>query len=72
MNRKPRRIIVECKNVGVLRSKHIAETVKKYSYPYCPDRYDSYDIVIPRHTQVPSETRRFAKQRGTRTSRVNF
>jgi len=66
---KARRIIVECKDVGILKAKHVAATLKKYRYPYYADRYD---IFIPRRTSVPSETREYAQGRNVKIRRVRF
>jgi hypothetical protein len=69
MKRKARRIIVECKNVETLRPNHIAETIRKYKHPYYPD---SYDMIIPRRTRVPDETREFCKERKAKIRRVRL
>jgi hypothetical protein len=66
---KARRIIVECKDVETLRPQHLTETLRKYQHPYYADRYD---IIIPRRTKVPPETRELAHEKKTRIRRVRF
>ena len=67
MSGKAHRIIVECKDVKILEPRHIAVTMKKYQYPYYADRYD---IIIPRRTEVPPETRILARKKKSRIRRV--
>ena len=69
MVRKARRIIVECKDVRTLKPNHVAETIRKYRYPYYADRYD---MVVPRRTRVPSETREFCRGRKAKIRRVRL
>ena len=69
MARTARRIIVECKDVETLKPNHVTETIKKYKHPYYADRYD---MIVPRRTKVPSETREFCRERKAKIRRVRF
>ena len=40
LSKKIHRIIVEVKAVKTLKPGHIRKTIRKYKYPYFPDRYD--------------------------------
>jgi len=60
MRRKCTRIVGEIKYVKELKPSHIQKTIKKYHWPFCPNKYE---LVIPRGTKVSRETQELAKEK---------
>jgi hypothetical protein len=67
MKRKCTRIVGEIKYVKELKPSHIEKTIKKYHWPFCPDKYE---LVIPKHTSVSRKTRKLANEKKVHIRRV--
>lgn len=63
----PTEIVVECRNVAVLRKSDIDEACEKGKYPFFPKHLH---VVIGQKTKVPPEVREYAEKRHVEIKRL--